>query len=118
MSTSFNISRDYKLSIKPSGYFFYQGKATNIVFGTYLHYNLKSPTIQTKVNSSIEIGAHVRLKEAFIPSIFFQYGPASIGFSYDINMMKVTTVHSPNAFEISLRVLFPFSQYGNQARFN
>lgn len=115
VSTSFDISRNNKLAIKPSGYLFYQGNATNIVLGTYLHYNLKNSS--SKTNSSIEVGAHVRFNEAIIPSLLVQYGPATIGFSYDVNLMKVTTAKSPNAFELSLRFLFPFSKYSNQARF-
>lgn len=119
VNTSFDISRNHKLAIKPSGYLFYQGNASNIVLGTYLHYNLKAPSLRTNVvtSTSIEVGAHVRFNEAFIPSFLIQFGPTAIGFSYDINLMSVTTAKSPNAFEISLRFLFPFSKYGNQARF-
>jgi type IX secretion system PorP/SprF family membrane protein len=88
------------------GYFMqFQGPFSEIVFGTQYRHSLKSASQVTgfKKSAYINLGAHVRFKDAFITSLGFQLDKYSIGMSYDWNVNTLRQINRVNgAFEINL----------------
>lgn len=119
--TSFGIGNT-NLAIQPSGYVLLQEGATNMVAGSYFRYTLKEQSKYTGAfkGSALSIGAHYRLRDAFIPSVLIETGSLAFGISYDINLSGLAKVTNGNGgLEFSIRYINPnpFSKRKNQARF-
>jgi type IX secretion system PorP/SprF family membrane protein len=88
------------------GYFMqFQGPSKEIVIGTQYRYAFSKGSKITgyKKESYMNLGAHLRFKDAFITSIGFQIGNYSIGFSYDWNINTAKQINRMNgALEFNL----------------
>lgn len=90
----------------PGFLFMKQGPAVEILPGNYIRYRISdSDEIPGEYRStSIAIGTHLRVKDAFIPSVLFETGNFTIGISYDMNVSGLKSATSGNGgFELSIR---------------
>ena len=86
-----------------------QGPSHEILPGCYVRYMLREESKFTGYvkGAAILIGTHLRVKDAFIPSVQLEVAEYTIGISYDMNTSGLKTATSgKGGFEISLR-------YGN-----
>jgi type IX secretion system PorP/SprF family membrane protein len=95
-----------KISLRPSALYVLQGPSSEISIGCAVRYRLKDGTKITGFNNEtgISIGLHYRVKDAFIPQVYFEMGNLGVGVSYDLNVSsyKVAT-RSNGGPEISLK---------------
>ncbi|MFN5418258.1 MAG: PorP/SprF family type IX secretion system membrane protein [Flavobacteriia bacterium] len=92
--------KDSRLSIQPSVYFQRQNKASELVAGLYLKYELEESGGQ----KNLYFGLFDRFKDAFIVKGIMEINSYSIGFAYDLNTSSLSSVSkSRGAFEIFAR---------------
>jgi type IX secretion system PorP/SprF family membrane protein len=79
---------DTKFTITPSLLYQKQGKAWEIVTGTYVKYRVAMGTKVTgqKTQNALGVGLYYRVKDALIPKIMYEMGDIAFGFSYDVNV--------------------------------
>ncbi|MEK6614582.1 MAG: PorP/SprF family type IX secretion system membrane protein [Bacteroidota bacterium] len=97
------------LAIAPGFLYMGQGPSSEILPGCYFRYMLREESQFTGFvkGASIMIGTHLRLKDAFIPSVQLEVAEYTIGLSYDTNVSGLKSATSgKGGFEIHLR-------YGN-----
>jgi type IX secretion system PorP/SprF family membrane protein len=86
---------------------------SEILPGSYFRYTLREESKFTGYvkGASVMVGTHLRLKDAFIPSVQLEVSEYTLGVSYDMNISGLKSVTSgKGGFEISLR-------YGNPSSF-
>jgi type IX secretion system PorP/SprF family membrane protein len=120
-NTSFGVEGT-NVAIQPSGFIAYQQKATDVVLGSYIRYNLKekSKYSQFSNGAAMNFGLHYRFGDAFIPSILMEFGSFAFGVSYDVNLSGLSSVSSgQGGYELSIRYVSPnpFAARKSQARF-
>lgn len=101
--------KNTNLSFLPGFILTRQGPASEILPGCYFRYVLRDQSKFTGYikGASVMLGTHLRVKDAFIPSIQFEIAEYTIGISYDLNVSGLQSATSgKGGFEISLR-------YGN-----
>ncbi len=101
--------KNTNLALAPGFLYMGQGPSSEILPGMYFRYMLREESKFTGYvkGASIMIGTHLRVKDAFIPSIQLEIAEYTLGISYDMNTSGLKTATSgKGGFEISLR-------YGN-----
>ena len=105
INSSFNI-RNTQLAIQPAVYVQLQSKYSEVMFGTYLRYNIREASHFTGSIKPVAaaLGLFSRYKDAFVAKGYFQYHQLSVGLAYDFNLSRLTPVSkSRGGFEIFLR---------------
>lgn len=105
INSSFNIPNT-PLAVQPAVYTQFQSKYSEILFGTYLRYNLRESSHFTGSIKPVAaaLGIFSRYKDAFVAKGYFQYHQFSVGMAYDFNLSRLTPVSkSRGGFEIFLR---------------
>jgi len=101
--------KNTNLAFVPGFLFMGQGPSSEILPGCYFRYMLREESKFTGYvkGASIMVGTHLRLKDAFIPSVQLEIAEYTLGISYDMNVSGLKSATSgKGGFEISLR-------YGN-----
>jgi type IX secretion system PorP/SprF family membrane protein len=87
--------------ITVQGDFSKQGEYTETIAGAT--YSIKIGDDYEHPVYTIHFGGYLRMKDAFIPFLKFDYNPFSIGFSYDANISQLKTVsQGRGGFELSI----------------
>ena len=120
-NTSFGLGGS-NIAIQPNGFFAFQQKATEFLMGMYLRYNLKEVSKYTKFSNgaALSIGMHLRVGDAFVPSVLIETGKFAFGISYDFNISGLSSVsNGQGGYEFSIRYVSPnpFGTRTSQARF-
>ncbi len=105
INSSFNI-RNTPLAVQPAVYMQFQSKYSEVLFGTYLRYNLRESSHFTGSIKPVAaaLGIFSRYKDAFVAKGYFQYHQFSVGMAYDFNLSRLTPVSkSRGGVEIFLR---------------
>jgi type IX secretion system PorP/SprF family membrane protein len=105
INSSFNIPNT-PLAVQPAVYTQFQSKYSEILFGTYLRYNIRESSHFTGSIKPVAaaLGIFSRYKDAFVAKGYFQYHQFSVGMAYDFNLSRLTPVSkSRGGFEIFLR---------------
>ena len=93
--------KNTKFALMPGFLYKGQGPASEIFPGSYFRYMISESSGKGR---SIMIGTHLRVKDAFIPSVQFEYDEYTIGMSYDLNVSGFKSATSgKGGFEIALR---------------
>lgn len=101
--------KNTNLAILPGFLYMQQGPSSEILPGGYFRYMLREQSKFTGYikGASLAIGTHMRVKDAFIPSLQIEIAEYTLGVSYDMNISELKSATSGNGgFEISFR-------YGN-----
>ncbi|MBI4929598.1 MAG: PorP/SprF family type IX secretion system membrane protein [Bacteroidetes bacterium] len=101
--------KNTNLSLVPGFLYMGQGPSGEILPGMYFRYMLREESKFTGYvkGASIMVGTHLRIKDAFIPSVQLEIAEYTLGISYDMNVSGLKSATSgKGGFEISLR-------YGN-----
>jgi len=78
-----------------------QGEYTEAIAGAT--YSIKIGDDYEKPLYVLHFGGYLRVKDAFIPFLKFDYHPFSIGFSYDANISQLKTAsQGRGGFELSI----------------
>jgi hypothetical protein len=107
VNSSFNITKT-PLSVQPAIYYQYQAKYFELMFGTYLRYNIREQSHMTGAIKSmaVALGIFNRYNDAFVAKGYFQLDKFSVGFAYDINLSRLTPASgSRGGFELFLRFI-------------
>ncbi|WP_343637858.1 PorP/SprF family type IX secretion system membrane protein [Fluviicola sp.] len=105
INSSFNI-QNTPLAVQPAVYVQMQAKYSEILFGTYLRYNIRESSHFTGSIKPVAaaLGLFSRYKDAFVAKGYFQYHQFSVGLAYDFNLSRLTPVSkSRGGFEVFLR---------------
>ncbi len=97
---------DTKFSITPTLVYQTQGKAWQLMGGTYVKYRTRSGTKTTgvKTQNGLGVGLFYRVNDALIPKLLYEAGDFAIGLSYDVNVSGYRTASRyMGGFEISIR---------------
>jgi type IX secretion system PorP/SprF family membrane protein len=89
---------DTKFTICPSVLYQQQGKAWEVVGGSYVKYRVSMGTKVSglKTQNSLGVGLYYRVKDAIIPKIMYETGDIAFGFSYDVNVSTYRTTSKYN----------------------
>ena len=101
--------KNTNLAFMPGFLYMGQGPSGEILPGCYFRYMLREESKFTGYvkGASIMVGTHLRIKDAFIPSVQLEVAEYTLGISYDMNVSGLKSATSgKGGFEISLR-------YGN-----
>jgi type IX secretion system PorP/SprF family membrane protein len=101
------------LSLMPGFIYMRQGPFFEIYSGCFFRYRLQEESKFTGFvkGTSLTLGTHLRVGDAFIPSIQLEIAAYTIGISYDVNISGLKTVTAGRGgFEIALR-------YGSLSQF-
>ena len=101
--------KNTNLALVPGFLYMGQGPSHEVLPGMYFRYMLREESKFTGYvkGASLMVGTHMRVKDAFIPSIQLEIAEYTLGISYDMNVSGLKTATSgKGGFEISLR-------YGN-----
>jgi type IX secretion system PorP/SprF family membrane protein len=93
-------------SILPGIYFQRQKSSMEILYGTYFKYILQEGSHYTmrKKPAALYLGVFNRFKDAMVGKVMLEFNQYSLGFAYDINISKLTTVSKARGgFEFFLR---------------
>src|SRR5215831_2544195 len=94
--------------VNPNIYVSRMGKAMEIVGGLNAHYNLSGDG-----NSQLIAGLYLRLKDAFIPMIGYQWNDLAITVNYDATSSTLGTYNqTQGAYELSITKTGVFSSSG------
>lgn len=102
--------KNSNLSILPQVYFALQSLQTNVVVGSLFRYILQEGSRYTGnlKSASVSLGALYRLKDAVIWVASMNYSNYSIGFSYDMNLSKLSGFSKMRGgFELYLKFITP-----------
>ena len=101
--------KNTNLAIAPGLLYMKQGPSSEFLPGMYFRYMLREQSKFTGFvkGASITFGTHLRVNDAFIPSVQFEIAEYTVGISYDMNVSGLKSATSGRGgFEIALR-------YGN-----
>lgn len=107
VNSSFNIART-PLAIQPAIYYQYQAKYFNLMFGTYIRFNIREASHMTGSIKSMAaaLGIFSRYNDAFVAKGYFQIDKFSFGLAYDFNLSRLTPASkSRGGFELFLRFI-------------
>jgi type IX secretion system PorP/SprF family membrane protein len=91
-------------ALMPGFLYMHEGPASEIFPGSYFRYTIGDPSKSNGKGTAIMIGTHFRVKDAFIPSMQFEYAEYTLGISYDMNISGFKSATSgKGGFEIALR---------------
>jgi len=62
-----------------------QNKATDIVIGSLVKYNISENSSNFSKTTSIGFGGYYRIGDGIFPKVQLQWGSFALGMSYDIN---------------------------------
>ncbi|HCQ30100.1 MAG TPA: hypothetical protein DIU39_07430 [Flavobacteriales bacterium] len=99
-----------RYAFRPKFMYYQQGKQKELNIGMFFRYMIKEESKYTGIfkNVSASLGAFYRTGDAFIPALLLEVANYSIGFSYDMNVSKLSNATNGNGgFEISLRYITP-----------
>lgn len=105
INSSFNIPNT-QLAVQPAVYVQLQSKYSEVMFGTYLRYNIRESSHFTGSIKPVAaaLGLFSRYKDAFVAKGYFQYHQFSVGMAYDFNLSRLTPVSkSRGGVEVFLR---------------
>jgi type IX secretion system PorP/SprF family membrane protein len=105
--------KNTNLSLMPGFIYMRQGPSSEIYSGCFFRYKLQEESKFTGFvkGSALVVGTHIRVGDAFIPSVQLEIAQYTIGVSYDVNISGLKKVTSgKGGFEIALR-------YGNLSQF-
>lgn len=97
-------------AIQPSLFYMKQGEQQEINFGSFIRYKLKEESKYTGhfKEIALSLGGYMRIKDAFIPSLLFEYANFALGFTYDVNVSSLNEVsNKKGGMEVSLRYVNP-----------
>lgn len=103
---------DSKVAINPSFFYYRQGPAQEIYFGTMFRTLLSQDSKFTgfKNSSAIYFGAYYRTRDAVIFRMLYEYAGWGIGLSYDVNTSNLReATFNRGGLEISLRLVTSLS---------
>lgn len=111
-----------RLSLVPSFLLHFQGPSKEIYVGTLFRYRLQEASKITGLvkGAYLSLGTHMRLGDAFVPSLMLEFDKYAIGFSYDYNISKLRAASQGNGgFELTLsfRTPNPYLWKGSSASF-
>lgn len=112
---TFNANMEFgkpntNLTLIPSVLVNIQNKQLEAIIGSDFRYLLQEGSKYTGFvkEAAITIGAHYRYADAIIAKLMFEYSNYSIGFSYDINISKLSASSNyRGGFELALRFVTP-----------
>lgn len=83
-----------KVSLVPSAFYAKQGPHQEIMAGLMFRITFNEGTKYTGFyqESALSIGAHLRVGDAFIPSVRYQYSNWVVGVSYDMTTSEISNV--------------------------
>ncbi len=116
--TSFVGFKNSHFAILPSGVWFNQGSANDILFGTMLRYRLNDASKYTGFVSetALAIGCHYRVGDAIIPSAEFEWKNFMLQLSYDINVSQLTSAtKGAGGIEVAVRYIAPLFDSKNKS---
>jgi type IX secretion system PorP/SprF family membrane protein len=105
--------KNTNLSLMPGFIYMKQGPSSEIYSGCFFRYKLQEESKFTGFvkSTSLVVGTHLRLGDAFVPSVQLEIAEYTVGISYDVNISGLKKVTSgKGGFEIALR-------YGNLSQF-
>jgi type IX secretion system PorP/SprF family membrane protein len=105
--------KNTNLSLMPGFIYMKQGPSSEIYTGCFFRYKLREESKFTGFvkGTSLVVGTHLRVGDAFVPSVQLEIAEYTIGISYDVNISGLKNVTSGRGgFEIALR-------YGNLSQF-
>ncbi len=110
------------LSLAPAVYYQQQGKASELLVGSYLKYQVNDASRYTGIKQAIAVspGIFLRTKDAVVAKLLFEWSYFSVGMAYDMNVSSYqAATNSRGGFEIMLRYVSPnpFGGGKNRARF-
>ncbi len=94
------------IALVPSLIYMRQGPSQEINAGFMFKYIIQDQSVYTGIKKAcaLSLGAFYRVGDAVIPSLLFQYDKFALGFSYDLNISKLTIASgAKGGMEISLR---------------
>ena len=103
--------------IQPAAYMAIQNKATDIMFGSIVKYNISENSSNFSKTASIGFGGYYRIGDGIIPKVQLQWDSFALGMSYDVNSSELSVAsRSRGGFEISLKYVSQNSVFGNQSK--
>jgi type IX secretion system PorP/SprF family membrane protein len=105
--------KNTNLSLMPGFIYMKQGPSSEIYSGCFFRYKLREESKFTGFvkGTSLVVGTHLRVGDAFVPSVQLEIAEYTLGISYDVNISGLKNVTSRRGgFEIALR-------YGNLSQF-
>lgn len=107
------------LSLVPAVYYQRQGKAQELLIGTYFRYMIVEQSKITGFNKGtfLSLGAFYRNKDAMALKAMIEFNDFSLGFAYDVNISSLTVVsNARGGFELFLRYGLTKGLAGNRSR--
>ena len=111
-----------RLTLVPSYLLHFQGPSKEIFVGSLFRYRLQEASKITGLVKSayLSLGTHLRVGDAFVPSLMLEIHKYAIGISYDYNISKLRTASNGNGgFELTFkfRTPNPYLWQGSRASF-
>jgi type IX secretion system PorP/SprF family membrane protein len=110
-----------KLSFMPGLYYQRQGKAQELLVGSYVRYMVAEASQITGFNQAtyMSFGVFYRNKDAMALKAMLEWGDYTVGFAYDVNVSSLSQVsNARGGFEFFLRYKMLGGLNGNRARIN
>ncbi len=84
------------LAIVPGGFFAMQGASTELLAGALFRVSLQEESKYTGLvqGMALAMGCHVRVGDAVVPSVMFEFSKFRLGFSYDITTSELGEANS------------------------
>ncbi|MEI6124264.1 MAG: PorP/SprF family type IX secretion system membrane protein [Bacteroidota bacterium] len=104
-------------SILPSGVWFNQGPANDIIIGSMFRYRLKESSRYTnfETETALSIGCHYRVGDAVILLAQLDWKNFMVGVSYDVNISQLaSSSKGAGGLEVSVRYITPL--FSNKQR--
>jgi type IX secretion system PorP/SprF family membrane protein len=98
------------LSILPGFFYYQQGPAKEVFFGSSFKYILTESSKETNLvkGAALNIGAYYRTSDAIVATASYEWNMYAIGISYDFNVSDLKDEsNGKGGFEISLRFRTP-----------
>jgi len=95
-------------SVLPNFLYMQQRAQKEFSFGALIRYHLKQKLkyATPQQSNAVLAGINYRFNDAAVASLYFEYGKAQIGISYDLNVSGLKKVsHGMGGFELSLRYI-------------
>jgi type IX secretion system PorP/SprF family membrane protein len=110
-----------KYSFMPAIYYQRQGKAQELLLGSYVRYMVAEASQITGFNQAtyLSFGLFYRNRDALALKTMLEWGDYTVGFAYDVNVSSLSQVsNARGGFEIFLRYRMLGGLNGNRARIN
>lgn len=106
-------------AIQPSFFYWKQGPQQQVNLGAFIRYQLRAESKYTGMfkETALSFGGYMRTRDAFIPSVFFEYASFALGLTYDVNVSDLKTVsNKKGGVEVSLRYVNPNPFRGGETK--